>query len=215
MASTKWKNKSLAEADAALGTLGSLDASAMQYAAVGADNRLRVWDTQSGKMVKQFTPPNHLNVRYSCLRWAPVPTSARASSSVCTRTNVACVLARSGSLPCLVACLLTPLAASPSLSPSPFSLLQKRGRKSRAPAAIASPLANVVALGNEKGSIVLWNIQSGEVESELSGGDGHTSRVHDIVFSSATVLYSCDADGYVIEWNCGKVNSYVHVPFCV
>eukprot|EP00007_Cunea_sp_BSH-02190019_P005796 CAMPEP_0174240642 /NCGR_PEP_ID=MMETSP0417-20130205/19799_1 /TAXON_ID=242541 /ORGANISM="Mayorella sp, Strain BSH-02190019" /LENGTH=675 /DNA_ID=CAMNT_0015319763 /DNA_START=65 /DNA_END=2089 /DNA_ORIENTATION=- len=160
MAASKWKNKSLREADTAPGVLGSLDAFAQQYAAVGADNRLRVWDTQSGKMTKQFTPPNHLNVRYSCLRWAPVPVAPSSS----------------------------------------------RGRKSRNTATGAQS-ANIVALGSEKGAIVLWNIQTGQVEAELAGGDGHTSRVHDIVFSSASVLFSCDADGYVIEWNCGKVHT--------
>ena len=63
----------------------------------------------------------------------------------------------------------------------------------------------LAAVGTEKGTILLWNLRSGELVhrlGEAKGAGSHSMRVTGVCFHpSAPLLYSCGEDKLVIEWN--------------
>ena len=70
----------------------------------------------------------------------------------------------------------------------------------------------MAAIGTRSGSIILWDLNSGQVLHRLSGVEGHSLAVNDVVFSSdGTRLYSAADDKRVVCWDVssGKVLRYV------
>lgn len=61
----------------------------------------------------------------------------------------------------------------------------------------------VVAVGTEKGFVVIWDARAGEIVRKLGAkGEGHTARVNDAVFNSqGTFLFTCSNDKRVFQWN--------------
>ncbi|OQS03731.1 hypothetical protein THRCLA_03969 [Thraustotheca clavata] len=76
------------------------------------------------------------------------------------------------------------------------------GKKNKRP---ASSGLGIVALGTSTGTIVVWDLEKGEVVARLArenNDHGHGSAVQDIVFSSTgSSLYSCASEKYLLEWN--------------
>eukprot|EP01113_Clastostelium_recurvatum_P038730 TRINITY_DN5825_c0_g1_i1.p1 TRINITY_DN5825_c0_g1~~TRINITY_DN5825_c0_g1_i1.p1 ORF type:complete len:639 (+),score=163.39 TRINITY_DN5825_c0_g1_i1:95-2011(+) len=63
----------------------------------------------------------------------------------------------------------------------------------------------LIALGEKKGGVVVWNMATGDIMQQWSGGSkgkegGHNGPVTGLVFRN-TSLFSCGRDGKVIEWN--------------
>jgi len=52
--------------------LCAFDPSREYFAAVSPDGRLRIWNVSSRSLHHQFTQSAHLQVKYTCLRWAPL-----------------------------------------------------------------------------------------------------------------------------------------------
>lgn len=68
--------------------------------------------------------------------------------------------------------------------------------------AAISPDMQHIAIGNDDGTITIWNIQSGQPSTTL---DGHVDAVWDVEFSpDGTQLLSGGADGVVILWDWQK-----------
>jgi WD40 repeat protein len=72
----------------------------------------------------------------------------------------------------------------------------------------------LAALGTEKGTILVWNLQSGELVHRLGEKQqgGHTSRVLSVAFhTTSAVLFSSAEDKVVIEWSLetGEILQYV------
>tara|TARA_R110002050_G_scaffold297706_2_gene459583 strand:+ start:307 stop:567 length:261 start_codon:yes stop_codon:yes gene_type:complete len=68
--------------------------------------------------------------------------------------------------------------------------------------------AGFLALGTTQGKIVIWNINSGEVQCELFSktGEAHRSgsQINDVKFNNTgSLLWSAGADGMICEWDVG------------
>ena len=58
---------------------------------------------------------------------------------------------------------------------------------------------DVIAIGTSSGNILLYNVATNSVVSEL---EGHTAYVSHITWSKgATNMYSCSHDKFIIEWD--------------
>jgi U3 small nucleolar RNA-associated protein 5 len=77
------KKKNLTPAPETPLVLAQFDAPRHRLAVVSKDNRLKIWDATSGKLVANCVDPKHLSAAYSCLTWTrpPVRRSAADSSS--------------------------------------------------------------------------------------------------------------------------------------
>ena len=84
----------------------------------------------------------------------------------------------------------------------------KRSKKKKAGTRAGN---GVIALGTQKGLVVVWDLQRGEIHLRLGEkGDGHTARVTGVAFTNnGSYLYSCSSDLHVIQWNVesGKIVS--------
>eukprot|EP01112_Ceratiomyxa_fruticulosa_P022070 TRINITY_DN7982_c0_g1_i1.p1 TRINITY_DN7982_c0_g1~~TRINITY_DN7982_c0_g1_i1.p1 ORF type:complete len:613 (+),score=150.10 TRINITY_DN7982_c0_g1_i1:158-1996(+) len=72
----------------------------------------------------------------------------------------------------------------------------------------SSTTKKFVALGTDKGSVVIWDIVAGQLLENWDGKNKiHQKSVSGVVFGSS-VLYSCSRDGSIAEWqvSTGKVN---------
>eukprot|EP01116_Phalansterium_solitarium_P021244 TRINITY_DN6521_c0_g1_i1.p1 TRINITY_DN6521_c0_g1~~TRINITY_DN6521_c0_g1_i1.p1 ORF type:complete len:662 (+),score=197.41 TRINITY_DN6521_c0_g1_i1:114-2099(+) len=84
----------------------------------------------------------------------------------------------------------------------------KRKKKSEDADSELAPTADrkecLVALGTDKGTIVVWDVLQGDVafRTDNTQAEGHTMRVNDVAFNSTgTALYSCGEDRLVCEWS--------------
>jgi len=61
---------------------------------------------------------------------------------------------------------------------------------------------NSLALGTEKGTVVVWNLKKGEISHTFDEKkDGHSAKVNDITFSSSGILFTCAEDGFFCQWD--------------
>ena len=99
-----------------------------------------------------------------------------------------------------------PVCVTPLRSLSPTDPQTKASKASSRTAGV-NAAAGLVVVGTQKGSLVIWRLETGEILHRLgrdghAGDSGHATAITDAVFSpSGAKLYSASADGVIIEWD--------------
>jgi len=63
-------------------------------------------------------------------------------------------------------------------------------------------LDSLLALGTEKGTIIIWNSIKGEIIKTIDDSkDGHTSYINDLKLIKGPFLFSCSDDGFICQWS--------------
>lgn len=112
---------------------------------ITSDNRIKIWNIESHRLVVECVQPNHLDAQYTCVSWVQLAKTSK-----------------------------------------------KRARKENVN-------WNGIALGTQKGLIVVWDINKAEI---FKTWKAHAQKVNDVVFSKSTSsLYSCSDDQNIIQWD--------------
>jgi U3 small nucleolar RNA-associated protein 5 len=72
--------------------------------------------------------------------------------------------------------------------------------------------SDVIALGTSAGTILLYSVNRGVPQKQLTGG--HSDKIHGLCWNhTGTSLFSCSADRKIVEWDVvkGVISRYVHL----
>ncbi|RWS27075.1 WD repeat-containing protein 43-like protein [Leptotrombidium deliense] len=81
--------------------------------------------------------------------------------------------------------------------PKSISTPRKKKRKSTAEDDLST--LELVAIGTENGSILLYSLIKEGIHKKLE--NGHTNKVNGISWSEEETIYTCSSDKHIIEWN--------------
>lgn len=145
------------------------------FAVLGGDNRLKIWDVTTGRLLQSCVDPKHLSSSYTCLAWSRSPRESSEGKKR-QRSN----------------------ASSSQETTSSLGMLAL-GTEQGTIVVWDLSIPQVLAQFNTSSSSASSSSSSSAASSM---GERHTGRINDVLFdSTGQRLFTCGDDGTIRQWD--------------